>query len=182
MDSANNSSESNIFLNGEITETVAEKIVYKLLELDSKNNKSPINFFINSPGGSVPSGFAILDTLQYILPQTEVRTICNGFVSGLSTLILASGTKGLRVSYPNSKISLSELSYPEKIEFITDENVHVMKRIKAEIYAKLLEKTNQNLERIKEDSKYWSNNGDNFLTPSEAIHYGIIDEIINVVE
>ena len=83
MDNSNNSGESNIFLNGEITETVAEKIVYKLLELDSKNNKFPINFFINSPGGSVTSGLAILDTLQYILPHTEVRTICNGFVSCL---------------------------------------------------------------------------------------------------
>ena len=179
MDKSNNSGESNIFLNGEITETVAEKIVYKLLELDSKNNKSPINFFINSPGGSVTSGLAILDTLQYILPHTEVRTICNGFVSGLSTLILASGTKGLRVSYPNSKISLSELSYPEKKEIITSEDVHSMRRAKAEIYGRLLEKTNQNLERIKEDSKYWSSRGDNFLTPKEAIFYGIIDEIIN---
>ena len=179
MVQSNNSSESNIFLNGEITETVAEKIVYKLLELDSKNNKSPINFFINSPGGSVTSGLAILDTLQYILPHTEVSTICNGFVSGLSTLILASGSKGLRFSYPNSKISLCELSYKDRALETKTENLHAVKRIKAEIYAKLLEKTNQNLERIKEDSKYWSSNGDNFLTPPEAIHYGIIDEIIN---
>ena len=177
MDKSNNSSERNIFLNGEITETVAEKIVYKLLELDSENNKSPINFFINSPGGLVTSGLAILDTIQYI--YAEVHTICNGTVSGLSTLILASGSKGLRFSYPNSKISLSELSYPEKKEIITSEDVHSIRRAKAEIYGRLLEKTNQNLERIKEDSKYWSSRGDNFLTPKEAIFYGIIDEIIN---
>ena len=86
--------------------------------IDSKNNKSHVNFFINSPGGSVSYGLAILDAMQYISPRTEVHTICNGTASGLSALILASGTKGLRFSYPHSKISLSEISYPEKKEII----------------------------------------------------------------
>ena len=179
MYKSNNLKGKNVFLNEEITETVAEKIVYELLYIDSKNDKSHINLFINSPGGSVSFGLSILDAIQYISPRTEVHTICNGTVSGLSTLILASGSKGLRFSYPNSKISLSEISYPEKKEIITSEDVHTMRRIKAEIYGRLLEKTNQNLERIKEDSKYWSSRGDNFLTPKEAIFYGIIDEIIN---
>ncbi len=165
-----------IDLYGEITDQVANSIVSKLLEMDSKDTNKPIEFFIKSLGGSVTSGLAIYDTMKYV--KSEVHTICTGRTSGMGTFLLCAGSKGFRFSYPKVKISLSELSSKNKIpdNLVKKE----MERLKDMIYFTVSENTGQSVERIKDDSNYWSKNGNYELSPEEAINYGIIDKICHI--
>ena len=140
-----------IYLKGEITDQLANSIAAKLLEMDSKDNTKPIAIFIKSLGGSVTSGLAIYDTIKYL--KSEVHTICTGRTSGMGTFLLCAGSKGFRFSYPKVKISLCELSSTNKIpgDFKKD-----FEKINNMIYLKLSENTGQSVERIKDDSNYWS--------------------------
>ena len=164
-----------IDLYGEITDQVANSIVSKLLEMDSKDTAKPIKFFIKSLGGSVTSGLAIYDTMKYL--KSEVHTICTGETSGMGTFLLCAGSKGYRFSYPQVKISICELSSTNKIpeNFKKD-----FEKLNNMIYLKLSENTGQSIERIKDDSNYWSKNENYELSPEEAINYGIIDKICHI--
>ena len=161
-------------MEGEITDQLANSIAAKLLEMDSKDNTKPIAIFIKSLGGSVTSGLAIYDTIKYL--KSEVHTICTGRTSGMGTFLLCAGSKGFRFSYPKVKISLCELSSTNKIpgDFKKD-----FEKINNMIYLKLSENTGQSVERIKDDSNYWSKNNNYELSPQEAVNYGIIDKIFN---
>ena len=163
--------ERTIFLEGEITNKLADSVVSKLLTCDSEDNTKPIYLFINSPGGSVTAGLAIYDTIQYV--KAEVHTICNGFSSGMGSFILCSGTKGSRYSTKDAHISLCELSTSGEKSIDNKE----IKRIEDMIYFTLSKNIEQSVERIKDDCNYWSKNRDHQLSPQEAISYGIVDKI-----
>ncbi len=159
-----------IFLEGEITDKLADSLVLKLLTYDSEDNTKPIYLFINSPGGSVTAGLSICDTIQYV--KAEVHTICNGFSSGMASVILCSGTKGSRYSTRDGRISLCEISTSGEKSIDNKE----IKRIEDMIYFILSKNIEQSVERIKDDCNYWSKNQDHQLSPEEAISYGIVDK------
>ena len=163
-----------IFLEGEISDKLANSVVSKLLYCDSEDNSKPIYLFINSPGGSVTAGLAIYDTIQYV--KAEVHTICNGYSSGMGSFILCSGTKGCRYCTKDAHISLCELSISGKKSIDNKE----IKRIEDMIYLTLSKNINQTVERIKDDCNYWSKNRDHQLSPEEAKSYGIIDKIWSI--
>src|SRR3989338_3697595 len=95
-----------IFLGGPIDDAVANSIIAQMLFLESQDSKKDIDFYINSPGGSVPDGLAIYDTMQYIKP--DVRTICVGMAASMGAFLLAAGAKGKRYALPNSEILLHQ--------------------------------------------------------------------------
>ena len=180
-----------IFIDGEINEELANKIVAQLLFLESEDSKKDIYLYLNSPGGSVNSGLAIFDTIQYIKP--DVQTICDDSVSGIASFILCGGKKGKRKCFENSRISLCklskngtyfdesnfrDLSTSQKEIFEDEKTFKECLRASNTIQYKLSEMTGQNIERIKEDSKYWSDYDDHYLSPTEAKAYGVIDQIL----
>jgi len=167
-----------IYLEGEINEELTDKIIAQLLFLEAEDIEKDIYLYLNSPGGTVWGGLGIFDTIQQVKP--DVHTICDDFTSGMATFILCAGKKGERKCFDNSKISLCSLTtngtiidesnysdQPENIMYLTDV-----------IQNKFSEMTGQNVERIKEDSKYWSDYNDHFLSPTEAKAYGVIDQIL----
>ena len=127
-----------------------------MLFLDSENSNLPIYFYINSPGGSVTAGLAIYDTMQYI--KSTVHTICIDLAAGMGAYLLCAGTKGFRFSYPNAKITLLEPSN-QSGRATTKEEEREMGRIKDMLNKSLADMTNQNIARIREDSIYWSSQG-----------------------
>ena len=166
------SEKREVFLVGEITDETAKSLIAKLLYIDSIDNKEPIRLYIDSPGGLVTAGLSICDTIQYV--KSDVITICNRKSSGIATLILSSGKKGFRFCLENAEISLCEISKDIRA---TNKDNQEIKRIEYGIYKILSSKLDQTIGRIKEDSKYWSDKGDHFLTSNEAIAYGIVDKV-----
>ncbi len=160
-----------IFLTGEIKDELASLIVSELLYLDSINNDD-IYLYINSPGGSINAGMAIYDTINYI--SSDVQTICIGSAMSMAAFLLASGTKGKRYSLTNSEIMIHQ-PYSGIEGVITDINIHTKRLIKTKenIYSILSNITKKSFKEIEENCER-----DNFMTPSEALSYGLIDEII----
>jgi len=160
-----------IMLNDEIEDELAGDIVSQLLYLDATNNKD-ISLYINSTGGVVTSGLAICDAIEKI--KSDVRTICFGQACSMASLILSSGTRGKRSSLPNSRIMIHQPMggcYGQS----TDIKIQCteIERIENIIYSMFSRYTGKNEKQIKKDC-----NRDNFMSPEEAIEYGLIDEVI----
>jgi len=162
-----------IFLTGPINDNVSSLICAQLLFLESENPKKEIAFYINSPGGIVWSGLAMYDTMQYV--SSEIMTICVGQAASAASLLLTSGTKGMRYSLPNSKIMVHQPSGGFEGQ-VTDIQIHASEIIKTkkklnEIYAKHTGKKVETITEIMER--------DRFFDPIEAIEFGLIDKIIS---
>jgi len=161
-----------IFLTGPVNDTVASLITAQLLFLESENPKKEISFYINSPGGLVTSGLGIYDTMQYIKPP--VSTLCIGQASSMGSFLLAAGEKGKRFSLPNSRIMVHQPSagyqgQATDIEIHAKEIMSLKDRLN-KIYAKHTKKNESEIKKALER--------DNFMTPSEAKDFGLIDEVV----
>ena len=161
-----------IFLTGEVNDEVSALVCAQLLFLEAENPKKDIALYINSPGGVVTSGFAMYDTMQYI--SCDVATICVGQACSMGSFLLAGGTKGKRYSLPNSQIMIHQPSGGAKgqaadIEIQAKMILDLRKRLNA-IYA---QNTGQKLSVIEK-----AMDRDNFMTPQEALDFGLIDHII----
>ena len=160
-----------IILNGEIDDNTANIVVAQLLYLDSLNNED-ISLYINSPGGSITSGMAIFDTMNFI--KSKVSTICIGMAASMAAFLLSSGEKGQRMALPNSEIMIHQPlggAQGQATEIkIAAERILKLKNKLNNILAK---NTEQTLEKIELDTER-----DYFLSAKEAKNYGIIDKII----
>ncbi|ACJ75690.1 ATP-dependent Clp protease proteolytic subunit [Thermosipho africanus H17ap60334] len=161
-----------VFLGSAIDDHVANLVVAQLLFLEAEDPDKDIQLYINSPGGSVSAGLAIYDTMQYI--KCDVATICIGQAASMGAVLLAGGTKGKRFSLPNSRIMIHQplggAEGPAKdVEIMTKE----LLRIKNKINEILSFHTGQPIERIEKDT-----DRDFFMTPEEALEYGLIDKVI----
>lgn len=161
-----------IFLTGEVDDTVSSLVCAQLLFLEAENPKKDISLYINSPGGVVTSGLAMYDTMQYI--SCDVATICVGQACSMGSFLLAGGAKGKRYSLPNSQIMIHQPSGGAKgqaadIEIQAKLILDLRKRLNA-IYA---QNTGQKLSVIEK-----AMDRDNFMTPQEALDFGLIDHII----
>jgi ATP-dependent Clp protease protease subunit len=166
-------SERVIFLGTPINDDVANLVVAQLIHLESDDPDKDISIYINSPGGSVYSGLAIYDTMQFIKP--DVSTICVGIGMSMGALILAGGAPGKRFALPNAKILIHQLiggfeGQAADIEIHAREVIQVRQRLD-EILA---QHTGQTVEKVSADT-----DRDYFMTAQEAKEYGIIDDVIS---
>lgn len=160
-----------IFLSGEINDALASIIVSELLYLDSINHND-IYLYINSPGGSVTSGLAIYDTMNYV--KSDIRTIVVGMAASMGAFLLSSGTKGKRFALENAEVMIHQVLGGAQGQ-ATDIKIaaeHILK-IKKKLNEILAKNTSQTLEKIEVDCER-----DNYMSASEALSYGLIDKII----
>ena len=161
-----------IFLSEEVNDVTASLIVAQMLFLESEDPNKDINFYIDSPGGSVSAGFAIYDTMQYI--KCDVSTICIGLAASMGAFLLAGGAKGKRMALPNSEIMIHQPSggargQATEIQIVA-ENILKTKRKLNEILAA---NTGKPIEIVEKDT-----DRDNYMTAQEALEYGLIDKVI----
>ena len=161
-----------IFLSEEVNDTTASLIVAQLLYLENQDPDKDIQFYINSPGGSVTAGMAIYDTMQYI--KCDVNTICVGMAASMGAFLLSAGTKGKRMALPNAEIMIHQPSAGTQGQ-ITDMAIHMrrLQTIKDRMNRILSENTGKSLEEVTEACER-----DNFLTAQEALDFGLIDQIV----
>ncbi len=161
-----------IFLVGPVNDSVATLITAQLLFLESENPKKEISLYINSPGGLVTAGLGIYDTMQYIKPA--VSTLCIGQASSMGSFLLAAGEKGKRYSLPNSRIMVHQPSAGYQGQ-ATDIEIHAkeilsLKDRMNKIYSKHTKKNENEIKKALER--------DNFMTPTEAKEFGLIDSVV----
>jgi ATP-dependent Clp protease protease subunit len=161
-----------ILLSDEVNDTTASLIVAQLLFLEAEDPDKDIYLYINSPGGSISSGFAIYDTMQYIKP--DVSTICIGMAASMGAFLLTAGAKGKRFALPNSEIMIHQPLGGARGQ-ATDIAIHAehIIKLKKKINDILSERTGQPLEKIQADTER-----DYFMTAEEAKAYGLIDEVM----
>ena len=161
-----------IFLSEEVNDTTASLVVAQLLYLEAQDPDKDIQFYINSPGGSVTAGMAIYDTMQYI--KCDVATICVGMAASMGAFLLAAGTKGKRMALPNSEFMIHQPSAGTQGQ-ITDMAIHMkrLETIKARMNRILAEKTGKSVEEVTAACER-----DNFMTSEEAKEFGIIDRVL----
>lgn len=161
-----------IMLTGEVEDGMASVIVAQLLYLEGQDPAKDISLYINSPGGSVTSGMAIYDTMQYI--KCDVSTICMGMAASMGAFLLAAGAKGKRFALPNSDIMIHQPSGGAQGQ-ATDILIHAnhIARTKKKLNEILAERTGQPLEVIERDTER-----DNFMSAQEAADYGLVDKVI----
>jgi len=162
-----------IFMGTPIEDNLANTIIAQLLFLEADDPDKDIHLYINSPGGVITSGLAILDTINYIKP--DVSTICLGQAASMAAVLLACGASGKRYSVPNARIMIHQplggfQGQAKDIEIHAKEIL----RMKARINEILSEKTGKPLEQIESDS-----DRDFFMSSEEALQYGLIDEVIS---
>lgn len=160
-----------VFLGSAIDDHVANLVIAQLLFLQAEEPDKDIQFYINSPGGSVSAGMAIYDTLQYIKPN--VATTCMGLAASMAAVLLAAGTKGKRYALPNSRVLIHQPMGGFRGQ-ATDIDIHAREILKTRenLNRVLADHTGQSIERIAQDTER-----DYFMSPEEALDYGIIDEI-----
>lgn len=161
-----------IFLGEEINSVSANLVVAQLLHLESQDAEKDISLYINSPGGEVYSGLAILDTMNFIKPQ--VSTICVGMAASMAAVLLSAGAKGKRFCLPHSKVMIHQPSggaqgQQTEIEIVAEE----IKKTRRELNQILSDASGQPIEKVKADTER-----DNYLTAAEALDYGLIDRIV----
>ena len=161
-----------VFLSGEVDNNSASLIVAQMLYLEAQDPDKDIQFYINSPGGSVTDGMAIYDTRQYI--KCDVSTICIGMAASMGAFLLSSGTKGKRIALPNAEIMIHQPLGGTQGQ-TTDMQIHVerMLRIKKHLNEILAANTGKPLETICADTER-----DNFMSAEEAKEYGLVDKVI----
>ncbi|MFA4927533.1 MAG: ATP-dependent Clp protease proteolytic subunit [Patulibacter sp.] len=162
-----------IFLGTQVDDQIANLIVAQLLHLASDDEDKDISIYINSPGGSVYAGLAIYDTMQFIKP--DVRTICCGIAMSMGAVILAGGAPGKRMSLPNSKILIHQVSSGFQGQ-ATDVEIHAKEIIdlRGKLDEIIAHHSGTSLEKVKLDTER-----DYFMDPEEAVAYGIIDRVID---
>ena len=162
-----------IVLSDEVNDVTASLVVAQMLYLESQDPDKDIQFYINSPGGSVASGFAIFDTMQYV--KCDVSTICMGLAASMGAFLLAAGAKGKRFSLPNSEIMIHQPLGGAKGQ-ATDIKIHAENILKTrdKLNKILCERTGQSLEKIEKDTER-----DFFMSAEEAKAYGLIDDIMD---
>ena len=160
-----------IFLGDQVTDASAELIVAQMLFLEGEDPDKDIQFYINSPGGSISAGMAIYDTMQFV--KCDVSTICVGMAASMGSFLLAGGTKGKRYSLPHSEILIHQpLGGSEgQASDIAIQAAH-MAAIKERMNRLLAQNTGQPYEKIVRDT-----DRDNWMTPEQALEYGLIDRI-----
>ncbi len=163
-----------IFLGEEVSDKSAELIIAQLLFLESQEPEKDINFYINSPGGSISAGLAIYDTMRFI--KCDVSTVCLGMAASFGAFLLAGGTKGKRLALPNAEIMIHQPAIgggvkgqASDIKIISD---HIL-RSKRRLNAILAENTGKTVEEIEAATER-----DNYLSAREALEFGLIDKII----
>ncbi len=161
-----------VFLGTEVNDDVANLITAQFLFLESEDPEKEINFYINSPGGSVTAGMAIYDTMEFIRPP--VSTLCLGQAGSMGAILLLAGAKGRRYALPHSRIILHQplggMQGPASdLEIHAKEILHA----REEINSIIMKHTGQNLRKIEKDT-----DRDYFMSPQEAVEYGLIDEVI----
>jgi len=161
-----------VFLSEEVNDTTASLVVAQLLYLEAQDPDKDIQFYINSPGGSVTAGLAIYDTMQYI--KADVSTICIGLAASMGALLLSSGTKGKRIALPNAEIMIHQPTGGFRGQ-ATDIRIHAEQilRTKERLISILAENTGKPEDVVREASER-----DNFMTAEEAEAFGLIDNVI----
>ena len=161
-----------VFLGEEVNATTASLVVAQLLYLEAQDPDKDIQFYINSPGGSVTDGIAIYDTMQYI--KCDVSTICIGMAASMGAFLLSSGAKGKRLALPNAEIMIHQPSAGTQGQ-ITDMAIHLkrLEIIKKRMNHILADNTGKPLEVVTADCER-----DNFMSAEEAKEYGLIDKVI----
>ncbi|MGG4033762.1 ATP-dependent Clp endopeptidase proteolytic subunit ClpP [Paenibacillus cisolokensis] len=164
-----------IFLGTPINDVVANSIIAQMLFLAADDPDKDINLYINSPGGSITSGMAIYDTMQYIKP--DVSTICVGMAASMGAFLLAAGAKGKRYALPNSEVMIHQpLGGAEGQATDIEIRARRILKMRDKLNAILAERTGQPLERIEKDT-----DRDYFMSAEEALAYGIVDKVIEKI-
>ena len=164
-----------IILGEEINDSVASLVTAQLLFLEAEDPEKDISLYINSPGGSVTSGMAIYDTMNYIRP--DVSTICTGMAASMGAVLLACGDKGKRFATPNSEIMIHQPLISGGLSGqATEIKIHAdhILRTRSRLNKLLSEQTGQDLETIEKDTER-----DNYMLAEEALKYGLIDGILD---
>jgi len=161
-----------IFVGDALDDNVANVVIAQLLYLEKEDPERDVLMYINSPGGSVSAGFAIYDTMQFV--RCQVATYCLGMAASMAAVLLAAGTKGKRLALPNSTVLLHQLSSGFKGQ-ASDIDIHAREilRLKNLLNQVLAHHTGQDLATVERDT-----DRDYFMTPEEALKYGIIDEVV----
>ena len=162
-----------IFLSEEVNDVTASLVVAQMLFLESEDPNKDINFYINSPGGSVTAGFAIYDTMQYI--KCDVSTICVGLAASMGAFLLAGGTKGKRMALPNAEIMIHQPSggargQATEIQIVAENILKTRRKLNEMLAAN----TGKPIEIIEKDT-----DRDNYMSAEEALEYGLIDKVIS---
>ncbi len=162
-----------VMLNDEVNSVTAGLVVAQLLFLEGQDPEKDISLYINSPGGSISDGMAIYDTMNYI--KCDVSTICMGMAASMGAFLLAAGAKGKRIALPNSEIMIHQPLGGTGRAQASDIEIHAnhIIRTKKKMNTLLSEMTGQPIEIIEKDT-----DRDNFMTPQQALEYGLIDKII----
>src|SRR5207244_8867685 len=161
-----------VVLVGPVDDGTANLIVAQMLFLESENPDKDIHFYINSPGGSVSAGMAIFDTMQFIKP--DVSTLCVGMAASMGAFLLAAGAKGKRFVLPNSTVMIHQPmgGFQGQASDIAIHAKYILS-LRERLNRLLAEHTGKPIEQIEKDTER-----DNFLTPDEALEYGLIDKVL----
>jgi len=162
-----------VMLSEEVNDTTASLIVAQLLFLEAQDPDKDIQFYINSPGGSITAGMAIYDTMQYIKP--DVSTICIGMAASMGAFLLSSGAKGKRLALPNAEIMIHQPSGGSQGQ-ATDIEIQAKRilKMKEKLNKMLADNTGKPFEVVAADCER-----DNFMSAEEAQAYGLIDKVIS---
>ena len=160
-----------IMLSGEIDDSLSNIVISELLYLDSLNN-DPISIYINSPGGSITSGMAIYDTMNFI--KSKVSTVCIGIAASMAAFLLSSGEKGMRYALPNSEVMIHQplggaQGQATEIKIAAERIL----KLKEKLNTILSHNTNKDIKKIENDTER-----DYFMSSNEALKYGLIDKIL----
>ena len=161
-----------IFLTGPVEDIGANLVVAQMLFLEAENPDKDISLYINSPGGSVTAGLSIYDTMQFIKP--DVSTLCVGQAASMGAVLLTGGAKGKRHALPNSRVLIHQVMGGFQGQ-ASDIEIHAQEilSIKEKLNTILSTHSGQNIDKIAEDS-----DRDNFMSPEEAVEYGLIDSVM----
>ena len=161
-----------ILLSEEVNDVTASLVVAQMLYLEGQDPDKDIQFYINSPGGSVTAGMAIYDTMQYV--KCDVSTICIGMAASMGAFLLCSGAKGKRIALPNAEIMIHQPSGGARGQ-ATDMRIHTdwILRTREKLNRIMAQQTGQPLEVIERDTER-----DNFMTAQAALEYGLVDKIL----
>jgi len=161
-----------VFIVGEVEDQMANLIVAQLLFLESENPDKDIHLYVNSPGGAVTAGLAIYDTMQFIKP--DISTLCVGMAASMGAFLLAAGTKGKRFALPNSTVLIHQPlgGFQGQASDIAIHAKYIL-NLRERLNRLLAQHTGKPIEQIERDT-----DRDNFLTPEEALQYGLIDKVL----